>query len=152
MKEWFVTMTSTSLAASRARSTKHSVTIGHLLPMHSCAETETWRHARSVTPGTSSSRSPDSVAPAHSRSAHDLRAQRAAAASTWLPPKRPLVVGEAALQLVRADVVAPALDQCVGRSAPEQRRQRVGDAGHVAVDDLGLERERGRRDDGRRAR
>ena len=67
MNEWFVTMTSTSRAASRERSTKHSDTIGQRLPRHSWALTETCRQARSLTPGTSSSRSPDSVTSAHSR-------------------------------------------------------------------------------------
>ena len=41
MNEWFVTTTSTSLAASRDRSTKHSAMTGHFPPRHSCAETDT---------------------------------------------------------------------------------------------------------------
>ena len=79
MKLWLVTTMSTSLAASRARSTKHSLTIGHLEPRHSCAETETWRQARSLTPGTSSSRSPDWVSSAHSRSRTTSAPRRRAA-------------------------------------------------------------------------
>ena len=82
MNEWLVTITSTSLAASRERSTKHSVTIGHLLPMHSWALTDTCRHARSLTPGTSSSRSPDSVTSAHSRSRTTSAPSRLACWST----------------------------------------------------------------------
>ncbi len=68
MNEWLVTTTSTSSAAVRDRSTKHSAAIGHLLPRHSWADTETCRQARSLTPGTNSSRSPDSVSSAQARS------------------------------------------------------------------------------------
>ena len=50
-----------------------------------------------------------------------------------------VLVGEPALELVRAQVVAPALDQRVGRPPPEQRRQGRRDARHVPVDDLGLQ-------------
>ena len=118
MKEWLVTTTSTSLAASRARSTKHSPTRGHLPPRHSCADTDTCRQARSETPGTSSSRSPESVLEAHSR-------RRTTSCPSRPTPRRPgrrreqavLVVGEAALELVEAHVVAAALDEgdSVGR-------------------------------------
>ena len=153
MKEWFVTMTSTSLAASRARSTKHSATRGHLPPMHSWAETETCRHARSETPGTSSSRSPESVVHAHSRSRTTSWPSRPTAASTWPDRQQTvLVVGEAALELVEAHVVAAPLDEGVRRTPPEDRGERVGDARHVAVDDLCLQGERRRRDDRRLAR
>ena len=153
MKEWLVTMTSTSLAASRARSTKHSATSGHLPPMHSWAETDTCRQARSETPGTSSSRSPESVLRRPLAQPDDLLAEPADR-GVDLPDREQavLVVGEAALELVEAHVVAPALDERVGRAAPEDRREGVGDARHVAVDDLGLQRQRRGRDDGRLAR
>ena len=62
-----------------------------------------------------------------------------------------VVVGEAALELVGAQVVAPPLDQGVRGAAAEQRRERLGQPGHVAVDDLGLQGQRRGRDDGRRA-
>ena len=75
MNEWFVTTTSTSRAASRERSTKHSATIGQRDPRHSSALTDTCRQARSDTPGTSSSRSPDSVSSAHVAQPHDLLAE-----------------------------------------------------------------------------
>ena len=82
MNEWLVTMTSQSLAASRDRSTKQSANAGHLLPMHSWALTDTCRQARSLTPGTSSSRSPDSVVSAHSRRRTTSWPSRDAARST----------------------------------------------------------------------
>ncbi len=65
---WLATTTSASLAASRAFSEKQSTRSGHLLPRHSRALTATWRQARSVTGKGTSSRSPLSVSPAHSRS------------------------------------------------------------------------------------
>ena len=139
---------------ARARSTKQSANAGHLLPMHSWALTETWRQARSLTPGTSSSRSPDSVVSAHSRSRTTSCAEPRPPATGRPRPTREqplLVVGEAALELVRAQVVAPALDQPVGGPAPEDRRDRRGQPGHVAVDDLGLQRERRGGHDGRLA-
>ena len=91
MKLWLVTTMSTSLAASRARSTKHSLTIGHLEPRHSCAETETCRQARSLTPGTSSSRSPELVSSAHSRSRTTSAPRRDPPASPapWPTENRP---------------------------------------------------------------
>ena len=80
------------------------------------------------------------------------RAATAGRRSTWpTDEQRVLVVGEAALELVRAQVVAPALDQRVGRPAAEQRRERLGQPRHVAVDDLGLQGQRGGGDDGRLA-
>ena len=64
---WLVTTMSARAAASRARSAKHREPNGQrCAPMHSCALTETWRHAASGTPGTSSSRSPVVVSSAHS--------------------------------------------------------------------------------------
>ena len=77
-----MTMMSTSRAASRERSTKHSETIGHRPPRHSCALTDTWRQARSETPGTSSSRSPESVTSAQSRSRTTSAPRREACWST----------------------------------------------------------------------
>ena len=82
MNEWLVTMTSTSRAASRERSTKHSDTIGQRPPRHSSALTDTCRQARSDTPGTSSSRSPDSVTSAQSRSRTTSAPRRDACWST----------------------------------------------------------------------
>ncbi len=64
---WLVTTTSALAASALARSAKQSVPIGQrATPRHSLAVTETWRHACSVTPGTSSSRSPVSVSDDHS--------------------------------------------------------------------------------------
>ena len=60
-----------------------------------------------------------------------------------------VVVREATLELVGAHVVAPALDERVGGAAAEHGFEGVREPRHVAVDDLRLERERGRRDDGR---
>ncbi len=60
-----------------------------------------------------------------------------------------VVVGVAARQLVLAQVVAPALDERVRRTPPEQRLEGIGEAWHVAVDDLRLQRKRRCRDDGR---
>ena len=65
---WLVTTTSASRDAAFAFSGKHSASIGHLPPRHSSEVTDTCRQARSVTPGTRSSRSPVSVSSAHSRS------------------------------------------------------------------------------------
>ena len=66
---WLVTTMSAFPAASRARSAKHRVPNGQrCAPMHSVAGTETWRQARSSTPGTTSSRSPVVVVSAHSAS------------------------------------------------------------------------------------
>ena len=62
-----------------------------------------------------------------------------------------VVVGVATRQLVGAQVVATALDQREGRPPAEQGGDRVGEPRHVAVDDLGLEGQRRRRDDGRTA-
>jgi beta-glucosidase len=66
-RAWLVTTMSTWAACSRARSAKHSPPFGQrAAPMHSRALIATCRHARSSTPGTSSSRSPVSVSAAHS--------------------------------------------------------------------------------------
>ena len=77
-----MTMMSTSWAAARARSTKHSAAVGQRDPRHSSADTLTCRQARSETPWTSSSRSPDSVSCAHSRTRTTSWPSRPAAAST----------------------------------------------------------------------
>ncbi len=69
---WFVTTTSASFARLRARCGKHSSSIEQRGPRHSIDVTDTCRHARSLTPGTRSSRSPVSVSSAHARSAHHL--------------------------------------------------------------------------------
>ncbi len=64
---WLVTTTSTSPARALASSAKHSAPEGQrLAPRHSWALTENCRQACSLTPGTSSSRSPVSVSSAHS--------------------------------------------------------------------------------------
>ncbi len=60
-----------------------------------------------------------------------------------------VVVGAAALELVQAHVVAPALDQGVGGTTTQDGRERVGDPRHVTVDDLRLQGQRRRRDDHR---
>ena len=65
---WLVTTTSASAASARARSEKHSSAWGQRdAPRQSTAETETCRHARSVTGTSRSSRSPVSVWSAHAR-------------------------------------------------------------------------------------
>ncbi len=64
---WFVTTTSALPACALAFSAKQSVPIGHFdTPRHSRAVTLTCRQACSLTPGTSSSRSPVSVSDDHS--------------------------------------------------------------------------------------
>ncbi len=74
---WLVTTMSARPAISRARSAKHRLPNGQRwAPMHSRAVTATCRHARSSTPGTSSSRSPLSVVSAHSRSRWHLPPER----------------------------------------------------------------------------
>ena len=118
MNEWLVTMTSTSLAASRERSTKHSATRGHVLPRHSCG-----RH-RHLPPGALAHPGHELVAVAGLglvgplAQPHDLvpepRRRRGRPARRVEQPV--LLVGEAALELVHADVVAPALDERVGRA------------------------------------
>ena len=60
-----------------------------------------------------------------------------------------VVVRVATGELVLAQVVAPPLDERVRGPAPEQRFERVGEARHVAIDDLRLEGERRRGHDGR---
>ena len=153
MNEWLVTMTSTLLG--RLAGPLDEALGDHRAPAAQAlvrADTDTCRQARSDTPGTSSSRSPDSVTSAHSRSRTTSWPSRRRRG----PPRRRrtgrrLVVGEAALELVGAQVVAAALDEPVGRAAAEQRRERLGQARHVAVDDLRLQRQRRRGDDGGRA-
>ena len=62
-----MTITSEVPARALAFSAKQSVPNGQrVAPMHSRAETLTWPHDRSGTPGTSSSRSPVSVSEDHS--------------------------------------------------------------------------------------
>ena len=64
---WLVTTMSAWLARSLASSAKHSAPFGQRwAPRHSRPLTENCRQARSLTPGTSSSRSPVSVSFAHS--------------------------------------------------------------------------------------
>ena len=64
---WLVTTTSTLAAEARAFSAKQSEPTGQRdTPRHSRADTLTWRQACSVTPGTSSSRSPSVVFSDHS--------------------------------------------------------------------------------------
>ncbi len=66
-RAWLVTTMSAREASARARSAKQSDPTGHFdMPRHSLAVTDTWRHACSGTPGTSSSRSPVSVSDDHS--------------------------------------------------------------------------------------
>ena len=60
-----------------------------------------------------------------------------------------VVVGEAARELVLAQVVAAALHQGVGRLATQQRGDGLGQPGHVTVDDLGLQGQRRGGDHGR---
>ena len=60
-----------------------------------------------------------------------------------------VVVRVATGELVLAQVVTPPLDERVRGPAPEQRFERVGEARHVAIDDLRLEGERRRGHDGR---
>ncbi len=80
---------------------------------------------------------------------HDLLAEPPRRRVDLTDPEEPLlVVGEAALELVEAHVVAATLDERIGRAAAEDRGEGIGDAGHVAVDDLGLQGEGRRRDDG----
>ena len=80
---------------------------------------------------------------------HDLLAEPPRCRVDLADPEEPLlVVGEAALELVETHVVAAALDERIRRAAAEDRGEGIGDAGHVAVDDLGLQGEGRRRDDG----
>ena len=152
MNEWLVTMTSTSRAASRERSTKHSDTIGQRLPRHSCGA------HRHLAPGPLGHPGHELVAVAGLgdlgpvAQPHDLGAQpgRLLVDGADRHQGVGVVVGEAALELVGAQVVAPPLDEGVGGAPAEQRRERLGQARHVAVDDLGLQRQRRRGDDGRR--
>ena len=87
---WLVTTTSDFPAANRACSEKHSSATGHReAPRHSRADTDTCRHARSVTPGTSSSRSPVRVVSAHSCSRVTWRPS----AETWNGVEELVVAG-----------------------------------------------------------
>ena len=58
----------------------------------------------------------------------------------------PSLVGEPAAELVPAQVVAAGPYELPGEAPAEQRLERVGHPGQVAVDDLGLQRQRRRRD------
>ena len=75
-----MTTMSVVLESARAFSTKHSCTSGHFEPRHSWAETETCRQARSLTPGTSSSRSPVAVSSAQVRNRRTSAPSRPGAA------------------------------------------------------------------------
>ncbi len=153
MKEWLVTMTSTSLAASRARSTKHSAD-ERALAAHALVGRD-----RHLPPGPLGDAGDELVAVAGVgggrplAQSDDLLAESADRGVDLTHREQAvLVVGEAALELVEAHVVATALDEGVRGTAPEDRSEGVGDARHVAVDDLCLQGERRGRDDGRLAR
>ena len=142
---WLVTTTSDSAARARASSAKHSAPNGHLAaPRHSRAVTLTWRQARSETPGSTSSRSPVPVPSAHVPQPHDVLAQRRR--RRRVEERVLAVVRHAAVDAVAAQVVGAALEDRVGRAAPEQRLDGVDQRGQVPVDDLVLQGDRGRRD------
>src|SRR5690554_2095808 len=66
--------------------------------------------------------------------------------------ERGLVLGVATFELVAAHVVLPPLEQRGAWGAPELGRERLGDEGKVARDDLALQGDRRRRDDDALAR
>ena len=126
MNEWLVTMTSTSLAASRERSTKQSAN-GRALAAHALVGAD-----RHLAPGPLAHPGHQLVAVAGLGLVRPLaqpdhllrRAGDAAGRPAPTDNSAVLVVGEAALELVGAQVVASALDQPVGRAPAEKWRDR----------------------------
>ena len=123
---WLVTTTSASAASCRASSLKHSAAMGHFCaPRHSIEVTETWRQARSVTPGRSSSRSPwpffppiRAAGPLPCPAGRTVRPVRRRSAARWCP--RPGKT--AALRKVPPTGIRPRA--CAGTrswSGPDQR-------------------------------
>ena len=154
MKEWLVTMTSTSRAASRERSTKHSddhraAAAQALVARHRHLAPGPLGHARHELVAVAGLGDLGPLAQPHHLGAEP---RRLLVDRADRHQRVGVVVGEAALELVGAQVVAPPLDQRVGRAPAEQRGERLGQPRHVAVDDLGLQGQRRGGDDGGRAR
>ncbi len=132
-------------AFSRASSTKHSAPNGHLVaPRQSRWPTLTWRHSRSVWRG-AWSRSPlppaSASSSAHARSSSTFGAHRA----RGHVDEGALVVGHALADPVQAGVVGAALEHGVRRLSTSLARP-LEQRGDVALDELVLEGEGGRRD------
>ena len=148
---WLVTTMSARPASARAFSAKQSSPTGQRdAPRHSRAVTDTCRQVASVTPGTSSSRSPVSVVVGPLVQALDRAAHRGDRERVEQLVGRVVVV--AAVQLVQAQVVAAALEDRERRCPAEQRLERLRQARQIAVDELALQGDGGRRDHDRGAR